>query len=69
MRKKDKNREYTYCWEFQNCLNETKNQCVVFTLGIDQQCWVTNRLKPGNPGIMNGSCMNCPWFKKHTTSS
>lgn len=54
-----------HCWEYHECLNEVKKQCIVYELGIETECWVTNRMKPGNPGIMNGSCMNCQWFKTH----
>ncbi len=68
MSKKDKNSEPKHCWESQNCLNETKSHCIVYELGIGKKCWITNDMKPGNPGKMNGSCMNCQWFKKNNTS-
>jgi len=68
MVKIDKNIEPQHCWEFQNCLNETKGRCIVYKLGIEKECWITNRMKPGNPGIMNGSCVNCQWFKKNNPS-
>jgi len=68
MSKKGKNSEPKHCWEFQNCLNETKSHCIVYTFGIEKECWITNRMKPGNPGIMNGSCINCQWFKKKSPS-
>ena len=58
-------RKPQHCWEFYECLNEAKNQCIVYKLGIEKECWVTNRMKPGNPGVMNGSCVNCQWFKKY----
>jgi hypothetical protein len=64
----DKNSEPKHCWEFQNCLNETKSQCIVYKLGIEKKCWITNNMKPGNPGKMNGSCLNCQWFKMNSTS-
>jgi hypothetical protein len=65
MGKKDISGELQHCWEFHHCLNETKSQCIVYALGIGKECWITNRMKPGNPGIMNGSCTNCKWFKNH----
>jgi hypothetical protein len=68
MSKKEINSEPKHCWEFQNCLNETKSHCIVHELGIEKECWITNRMKPGNPGKMNGSCMNCQWFKKNSPS-
>jgi hypothetical protein len=65
---KEKINRFQHCWEFHNCLNETKNQCIVYKLGIEKECWITNRMKPGRPGVMNGSCLNCQWFKKNSTS-
>ncbi len=59
----------SHCWEFHDCLNETKSNCLVYKLGIKTECWVTNRMKPGNPGVMNGSCVNCQWFKTHNEPS
>ncbi|MCX6660982.1 MAG: hypothetical protein NTY91_00350 [Euryarchaeota archaeon] len=69
MRENVRLEESEHCWEFHKCLNETKNQCIVYKLGIEKECWVTNRMKPGNPGIMNGSCVNCQWFKMQTQST
>ena len=69
MVKKYQNIEPQNCWEFQNCLNEIKSHCIVYKLGIEKECWITNNMKPGNPGIMNGSCMNCQWFKKNNPSN
>lgn len=65
MGKKDISGGLQHCWEFHHCLNETKSQCIVYALGIGKECWITNRMKPGNPGVMNGSCTNCQWFKNH----
>ena len=62
---KEHDSEPQHCWEFRNCLNESKNHCIVYQLGIEKECWVTNRMKPGNPGFMNGSCINCQWFRKN----
>ena len=69
MWKKETNSEPRHCWEFHHCLNETKNQCIVYKLGIEQECWITNRMKPGNPGVMNGSCLNCQWFKQNSQTT
>jgi len=68
MRKKEHKNEPSHCWEYHNCLNEIKSHCVVYHLGIEKECWITNSMKPGDPGIMNGSCMNCQWFKKNSPS-
>lgn len=69
MRKKDTHNEPKHCWDYHHCLNETKSQCLVYKLGIETECWITNNMKPGNPGKMNGSCRNCQWFKMSNLST
>jgi hypothetical protein len=55
-------------WEFQNYLNETKSHCIIYKTGIEKECWITNNIKPANPGKMNGSYMNCQCFKNNSPS-
>jgi len=28
-----------HCWEYHECLNEVKKQCIVYELGIETECW------------------------------
>ena len=53
---------YDTCWQFMNCPQDMRKECVVYKTDMKEPCWILNQT--GGCGIL-GSCKSCPWFLKN----
>ncbi len=53
------------CWEFMNCPEEKREECMVYEEGWGKDCWIFIDYAAGcHSYAAHNSCLKCPWFRK-----
>jgi len=60
-----KRMSYDTCWQYMNCPQEMRKECVVYKTDMKEPCWVSNSKKRYD---ILGTCTTCPWFLKSNPS-
>ena len=55
------------CWEFLNCPNEKKENCIVYQLDTGKDCYLfLNHIEKERYAYnLHDTCINCPWYKEN----
>lgn len=54
-----------HCWNFMNCPNDVREQCVAYKSDTKEPCWVLNQVGGRDGCSILGTCKGCPWFLKN----
>ena len=52
------------CWEFWNCPQETKENCLVYIRNLGKSCWTAPYSCSGSIKKDFQKCLECQWYKK-----
>ena len=58
------NKESENCWDFWDCSENKRNNCLVYKKSLGRSCWyVPSYARPSCEGDFK-HCWECPWYKK-----
>ena len=53
------------CWEFMNCPQDIRKECVAYESDAKEPCWVLNQAMGRDGCAILNTCKRCPWFLKN----
>ncbi len=56
---------YETCWQYLNCPQDMRKDCMVYQTDMKEPCWILNQTGDGCDILR--ACKTCPWYLKSNT--